>query len=146
MEFITRNLSVFMAASAVLLALILIMMVAGAFRRRTRGRRGQRLGVSEYHEIDENRRLVLVRRDNTEHLILIGGVQDLVIETGIGASAAYAPAMTAAETDDTPRAPPLIRPAPRPPVFGDRHPPLRSIEREEPVLAVSGVAETDTKA
>ena len=47
------------------------------------GRKGQRLGISEYHEIDKTRRLVLVRRDETEHLVLIGGGQDLVIESGI---------------------------------------------------------------
>ena len=47
------------------------------------GRKGQRLGISEYHEIDKTRRLVLVRRDETEHLILIGGAQDLVVESGI---------------------------------------------------------------
>ncbi|MEQ1522173.1 MAG: hypothetical protein ABL936_12960, partial [Aestuariivirga sp.] len=29
------------------------------------GRKGQRLGISEYHEIDKTRRLVLVRRDET---------------------------------------------------------------------------------
>ena len=35
--------------------------------------------------IDGKRRLVLVRRDDTEHLLLIGGEADLVIERGIPA-------------------------------------------------------------
>jgi flagellar protein FliO/FliZ len=50
-----------------------------------KGRRGSRLGISEFHEIDKQRRLVLVRRDDVEHLVLIGGGQDLVIETNIPA-------------------------------------------------------------
>ena len=33
--------------------------------------------------IDQRRRLVLVRRDNVEHLILIGGPADVVVEPGI---------------------------------------------------------------
>jgi hypothetical protein len=35
--------------------------------------------------VDAKRRLVLIRRDNVEHLIMIGGPTDIVIETGIGA-------------------------------------------------------------
>ena len=41
-----------------------------------------------------SRRLVLIRRDNVEHLIMIGGPQDVVVESGITASgiaASYAP-------------------------------------------------------
>jgi len=33
--------------------------------------------------VDKRRRLVLIRRDDQEHLVMIGGPQDLVIETGI---------------------------------------------------------------
>lgn len=51
------------------------------------GPRGERrLGVVESVSIDTKRRLVLVRRDDREHLILTGGPTDLVIETGIAAS------------------------------------------------------------
>ncbi|HEV2674089.1 MAG TPA: flagellar biosynthetic protein FliO [Aliidongia sp.] len=46
------------------------------------GRAG-RLGMVESIAIDSRRRLLLVRRDQTEHLLLIGGTRDLVIETGI---------------------------------------------------------------
>jgi flagellar protein FliO/FliZ len=46
------------------------------------GRHG-RLGLVESIAIDSRRRLLLVRRDKTEHLLLIGGARDLVIETGI---------------------------------------------------------------
>jgi len=46
-------------------------------------RSGQRVGVVEFTPIDGNRRLVLVRRDNVEHLLLLSGEGDLVIESGI---------------------------------------------------------------
>ena len=42
-----------------------------------------RLGVSEQVMVDGRRKLVLVRRDDVEHLILTGGPVDVVIETGI---------------------------------------------------------------
>lgn len=44
---------------------------------------GKRLSVIEATRIDAKRRLVLIRRDDVEHLILIGGPVDLLIETGI---------------------------------------------------------------
>jgi len=37
--------------------------------------------------VDERRRLILIRRDNTEHLMLIGGPNDLLIEANIPAAA-----------------------------------------------------------
>jgi flagellar protein FliO/FliZ len=43
----------------------------------------RRLGVVEAATIDAKRRLVLVRRDGVEHLLLIGGGTDLVIEHAI---------------------------------------------------------------
>jgi flagellar protein FliO/FliZ len=50
-------------------------------RFKTPGQR--RLSIVEIVPIDARRRLVLLRRDDTEHLILLGQTQDLVIETGI---------------------------------------------------------------
>ena len=44
-----------------------------------------RLGVIEQATVDSRRRLVLVRRDDVEHLIMTGGPVDVVIETGIKA-------------------------------------------------------------
>lgn len=43
----------------------------------------KRLAVVEHANVDGRRRLVLVRRDNVEHLIMTGGPVDVVIETGI---------------------------------------------------------------
>lgn len=129
MDFVTQNQQVLIAAGITLAVLIFAMLVWRAVSPRMTGRRGQRLGISEYHELDKTRRLVLVRRDNVEHLILIGGPQDLVVESGISVSsmaASYAPNPQIADAG------PIVgsaRPAPRPAVFGDRKPPpLRSVE------------------
>ena len=45
--------------------------------------RTPRLSVRDAAAVDRTRRLVLVRRDNVEHLLMIGGPTDLVIETNI---------------------------------------------------------------
>lgn len=47
----------------------------------------KRLEVVEQAWVDNRRRLIIVRRDNVEHLIMTGGPVDLVIEDRIGASA-----------------------------------------------------------
>jgi hypothetical protein len=128
MEFLSQNMQVIIAAIAVLALLVIILLAWRAFSPRMAGRRGQRLGISEYHEIDKSRRLVLVRRDNVEHLILIGGGQDVVIEPGITAAtiaAAYTPAPLAPE-------PGTLRPAPRPPIFAERK--VANSRREEPEM------------
>lgn len=44
----------------------------------------RRLSVTEQFNLDNRRRLILIRRDNVEHLIMTGGPVDVVIETGIG--------------------------------------------------------------
>lgn len=139
MDFLNQNIQVILAAIAVLVLLVVVLLTWRALGSRMSGRRGQRLGISEYYEIDKSRRLVLVRRDNVEHLILIGGGQDAVIETGITAAAiaaAYTPAPVSPDAAG-------FRPAPRAPAFGDRRPssqrgtepPLQQpLGREEPEL------------
>jgi flagellar protein FliO/FliZ len=42
-----------------------------------------RLGIMEHARVDSRRTLVLIRRDDVEHLIMTGGPVDVVIETGI---------------------------------------------------------------
>ncbi|WP_018185069.1 flagellar biosynthetic protein FliO [Kaistia granuli] len=72
----------------VLLAILLVFWLIRLF---TNGRLGSgpqrgrqpRLAVLDALPLDPRRRLVLVRRDNVEHLILIGGPSDLVVEPGI---------------------------------------------------------------
>lgn len=45
--------------------------------------RNKRLTVVDQVAIDQKRQLIIVRRDNVEHLILVGGAQDVVVESGI---------------------------------------------------------------
>ena len=48
-----------------------------------------RLDVVEHANVDGKRRLLLIRRDDVEHLIMTGGPVDVVIETGIPAEFSY---------------------------------------------------------
>ena len=58
--------------------------LAGA-RPLVRGSRSRRrLALVEVLPVDAKRRLVLVRRDRVEHLVLLGPTSDLVVETAIG--------------------------------------------------------------
>ena len=80
-------------AAALLAVLALIMAIAWVLRRFYGGaqrpgqsalrRRDRRLGVIEAAQVGPRHRLLLVRRDDREHLLLIGGATELVIETDI---------------------------------------------------------------
>ncbi len=75
------------AAIIVLIAVVYILYRL-LFGRRLRtavgGRARQpRLGIVDAYDLDRQRQLVLVRRDNVEHLIMIGGPTDVVIESAI---------------------------------------------------------------
>ena len=48
--------------------------------------REKRLGVIEAASVDGRRRLILLRRDDVEHLIMTGGPVDVLIESGINRS------------------------------------------------------------
>ena len=69
------------------------------------------LNVIDAVTIDGRRRLVLIRRDNTEHLMMIGGPTDVVIEANIVRAA------TPRETQA------------RPPAAGDTLPPAERVTR-----------------
>jgi len=83
---------------AFVVVLMLIGVIAWVIRRIARERRGSaartrqpRLAVLDTVMVDARRQLVIIRRDNIEHLLMIGGGSDLVIETNIvRASAANA--------------------------------------------------------
>lgn len=49
----------------------------------TKNGRQSRLGLVDSYSVDRARQLVLVRRDNVEHLIMIGGPNDLLVESTI---------------------------------------------------------------
>jgi hypothetical protein len=78
----------FIAFAAVL---ILIGLTAWLVRRFSASRLGganargrqPRLAVIDAANVDGRRRLVLIRRDNVEHLLMIGGPSDLVVEPNI---------------------------------------------------------------
>ncbi|MGA8612490.1 MAG: flagellar biosynthesis protein FliO [Xanthobacteraceae bacterium] len=53
----------------------------------TRGRQ-PRLGVVDHASVDSRRRLLIIRRDNVEHLVMVGGPTDVVVETNIVRGAA----------------------------------------------------------
>jgi flagellar protein FliO/FliZ len=104
---------------AFLIVLGLIGLTAWAVRRFGTGRLGgaaargrqPRLAVIDYASVDGRRRLILVRRDNVEHLLMIGGPTDVVVEPNIvRAVAAPRDATTTRPTagiDALPRAIPL---------------------------------------
>src|SRR5215470_4147531 len=46
--------------------------------------RQPRLAVIDAAAVDARRRLILVKRDNVEHLLMIGGPTDIVVESNIG--------------------------------------------------------------
>src|SRR5580658_2351825 len=79
----------FFLAFVVVLALIGV--VAWLIRRFASNRLGAntqrgrmpRLAVIDAAAVDGRRRLVLVRRDNIEHLLMIGGPTDIVVESNI---------------------------------------------------------------
>jgi hypothetical protein len=55
---------------------------SGRLGASTRGRQ-PRLGVIDHARVDNRRLLILVRRDNVEHLLMIGGPSDIVVEPNI---------------------------------------------------------------
>src|SRR5918997_28749 len=54
--------------------------MTGGDRARTRQ---PRLGIVDVYDLDRQRQLILLRRDNVEHLLLIGGPNDVVVETNL---------------------------------------------------------------
>lgn len=79
----------FTFVAALIFVLALIMLLAWIARRLGVGGatpvlgRQRRLAVVEVLPIDAKHRLVLVRRDDTEHLIILGADGQSVVETGI---------------------------------------------------------------
>ena len=61
-----------------------------------------RLSVTDATVVDDKRRLVLVRRDDVEHLVLIGGPTDVVVETNVIRTQAPANSPARDETDSNP--------------------------------------------
>lgn len=125
-------------ALLILLALVAAILIFKLFNQRVRGRKGQRLGITEFHEIDKTRRIVLVRRDDIEHLVMIGGNQDMVIESGIESGLmSTQQRVNRSEIEDQV----AMRP-PKPAVFGSRRPVLRSVE---PTIGQDGNSDNEVR-
>jgi hypothetical protein len=117
----------------------------------TRGRQ-PRLAMIDQAAIDNRRRLILIRRDNVEHLLIIGGPTDVVIEQNIvrAAGATLAPGRPATATDTLPRAVPLgedtmwplqPEPAPKPEAAPRVAPALRTESAPRPQRPPTGIEE-----
>jgi flagellar protein FliO/FliZ len=143
--------------------LVLLLAVMWIFKRLAGDRLGTsaprgrqpRLAVIDAAAIDGRRRLVLVRRDNVEHLVMIGGPSDVLIEQNIVRAVPVAPAREApapraagdmparpAPEPTRPPAEPAAR-APRPepaPRTRAEPPPRRSSEFERPRLDPAALA------
>ncbi|GJD59670.1 flagellar biosynthetic protein FliO [Methylobacterium dankookense] len=85
---IIQYVSIFAVIFAILTVVVLLVRrlsgggLAIPGRNGTRGRQ-PRLGIVDVYELDRQRQLILLRRDNVEHLLLVGGPNDVVIERNI---------------------------------------------------------------
>jgi hypothetical protein len=133
----------FIVVLAVLGAVGYLMRRFGGGALVTTGPRGRkpRLSVIEAASVDGRRRLVLVRRDDAEHLLLLGGPTDIVVEPNIGragaAVAAPAPAPATGIGWD-PKPSPALEPMPRQPLSleGTGWPPGEPTHLEPPTRPV----------
>ncbi|RZK97125.1 MAG: hypothetical protein EOO66_03930, partial [Methylobacterium sp.] len=85
---VVQYVAIFAVIFAVLTVIVLVVRrlggggLADAKRGGQRGRQ-PRLGIVDVYELDRQRQLILLRRDNVEHLLLVGGPNDVVIERHI---------------------------------------------------------------
>jgi flagellar protein FliO/FliZ len=111
----------------------------------TRGR-APRLGVVDVFALDAQRQLVIVRRDNVEHLLMIGGPNDLVVEpqilrnaiNGVNGRESAKPSPAAEPAAEAPP-PAVLRPVA--PASSSRPTQLRPVAHEPPPPVVSSTAE-----
>ena len=138
-------------AGVIVLALAALLVLWRLVRARRSGvyiaggrNRKARLAVMDATPIDAHRSLVLVRRDEVEHLILIGGNSDLVIEPDIRAGLAARRPPPDLQIEEpkahAPPPPPAQQPAPRPqppapPVLKEPPPPRPAPPAATPVVA-----------
>jgi hypothetical protein len=105
-------------------------------RTPARGRQ-PRLGIVDVYELDRARQLILLRRDNVEHLLLVGGPNDVVVERNIQRTQRPLPEATL-RSDAGPE--PMAEPLPDPLAQGGRlaEPPRAlaeiAVRRSEPLF------------
>ena len=98
-------------------------------RAASRRARQPRLAVIDAAVVDGRRRLVIIRRDNVEHLLMIGGRADIVVEPNIVRSALARPSAFAEATQH----PAATQLETAPTVFSPPRPQRQSPVAEEPV-------------
>lgn len=112
---------------AALILLVIVLLIIKLVRSMTFGtfvaggrNRKTRLAVMDATAVDSHRRLILVRRDDIEHLLLIGGPTDVVVERDIRLTQQRRPALTGDGGQEAPARPRSLeqqipaRPAPQP--------------------------------
>ena len=83
-------------ALALVLVLGLIALLAWMLRRFGMGMKlskGRRLGISEVQMLGPRHKLMLIRRDDVEHLVIVGPAGETVVETGIKAPDSFSAAL-----------------------------------------------------
>lgn len=89
----------------IVLAVWLLKLLSNVSGNAVRGR-NRRLAVVDTLSLDQKRQLVIIRRDDVEHLILTGGPHDVVIETGIAVPETPQPQAQASSRRPLPVVPP----------------------------------------
>lgn len=130
-----------------LVALVVVFIVIRVVRSMTFGtfvaggrNRKTRLAVMDATPVDSQRRLVLVRRDDVEHLLLIGGPSDVVVERDIRLHGPVRrppgpPEQTAAPLEAQQRPRPVEAPQQRRPVQATRTEPRPQAPPPAPIAA-----------
>jgi len=101
--------------------------------------RSRRLAYVERTALEGGRKLLLVRRDDVEHLILIGGPIDLIVESGI-----RPPAVANSFVKENSSAPVVFAPSVWP--LADSLPDMEPAVASEPQLPVFPMAKEGEKA
>ena len=107
---------------AALVALAIVYRLVFAHRLKVPGGRTRqpRLGLVDAFSLDGQRQLVLIRRDNIEHLVMIGGPNDVLVESQIsralapGRETSLAPGPAQPAPSERRRAEPAVVPPPAP--------------------------------
>ncbi|MFG1479390.1 flagellar biosynthetic protein FliO [Xanthobacter sp. V4C-4] len=131
--------SVIVIAALLGVTVLVMRRLGGGFPGRAagRGRQGPRLSIVDALAIDPRRRLVLVRRDDVEHLLLTGGANDVLVEQNITggyvAAGGVRPALPLEREAQQPAVQaPVQAPAARAPLAGPAaKPPLSAPQRPE---------------
>lgn len=113
-NFVTVAIALAIVIVLIVLAVWLVKLVGDATRNVGRGR-NRRLMVIDSIAIDNKRQAVIIRRDDAEHLIVIGGPNDLVVESGFEAPVEVAQRAPRRRQTTAPAPEPTPAPAPATP-------------------------------